>query len=675
MAIGKISGPMLQTNLERQGVDLSIDGNLIYADVTNHRVGIYKSNPQYTFDVNGNARLANILLLGNTISSTQGKVNFGSNANVVITGGQVYSTIYTDGTGNLNWANLNQLAVMSGLTSNSIQLGRALSPTPGLGTSSLTTGLTVADAIQTLDNILGNITNASGNTIHVVDITGTLKTNNQPYITDLNNITINGNLTVQGNTFFSGYSDLTVSDSIINLHTSANLAPWTYNDGKDIGFKFHYYDYQDSHAFLGLANDTKYLEFYDRGIEGTGNIFQGNTYGTIKAGGLLLANTTQSTSSTTGALRVTGGAGIGGNLYVQGNTTIGGNLTVNGDIVGFSANTITMFDSLLYIASNNTTSDLVDIGLVGHYNDGTTSAHTGIIRDATTKEYYFFKGYTAEPTTNDININDASFKQANLNVANLRLNNGLNVNSNGLTVNSGNLEITVPSGLTNIYSTSALLIPSGNVAQRPVAPVAGQIRYNIDTGVVEYFGGIAWVPLSNSVDEETFNGDGATATYTLKQTTTAIGILVSLNGTLQQPNFAYTVTGNQITFAEIPQTTDVVTIRYMAAAVTVNVDKSIIDTPPVTVGTTLTIVDSWDKGAYRSARYTISSSNSTDATMAEVMLLQNNSTSFINTFGVLNTGSNTLSFSSNISGNTVNLLVQGTTSLNRLTVQKTYFNL
>jgi hypothetical protein len=208
-----------------------------------------------------------------------------------------------------------------------------------------------------------------------------------------------------------------------------------------------------------------------------------------------------------------------------------------------------------------------------------------------------------------------------------------------------------------------------------VAPVAGQIRYNIDTGVVEYFGGIAWVPLSNSVDEETFNGDGATATYTLKQTTTAIGILVSLNGTLQQPNFAYTVTGNQITFAEIPQTTDVVTIRYMAAAVTVNVDKSIIDTPPVTVGTTLTIVDSWDKGAYRSARYTISSSNSTDATMAEVMLLQNNSTSFINTFGVLNTGSNTLSFSSNISGNTVNLLVQGTTSLNRLTVQKTYFNL
>jgi hypothetical protein len=40
MAIGRISGPMLLPNLERQGVDLSIDGNLLYFDVTNRTITV-----------------------------------------------------------------------------------------------------------------------------------------------------------------------------------------------------------------------------------------------------------------------------------------------------------------------------------------------------------------------------------------------------------------------------------------------------------------------------------------------------------------------------------------------------------------------------------------------------------------------------------------------------------
>lgn len=134
------------------------------------------------------------------------------------------------------------------------------------------------------------------------------------------NLHVGGNLFVTGNTFTLSTEDLRVQDSIIELHTFANLAPLTTNDGRDIGVKMHYYDTQDSHAFLGRANDTGYLEWYDRGIEGFGNIFQGNTYGTIKAGGALLVNATVSTSTTTGALVVTGGVGIGDGLYVNGSS-------------------------------------------------------------------------------------------------------------------------------------------------------------------------------------------------------------------------------------------------------------------------------------------------------------------------------------------------------------------
>jgi hypothetical protein len=75
MAIGKISGPMLQTNLERQGVDIAIDTDVAYFDVTNKRLGVNTDSPSETLDINGNAKIGDVLLSGNTISSLSGKLN------------------------------------------------------------------------------------------------------------------------------------------------------------------------------------------------------------------------------------------------------------------------------------------------------------------------------------------------------------------------------------------------------------------------------------------------------------------------------------------------------------------------------------------------------------------------------------------------------------------------
>jgi hypothetical protein len=129
---------------------------------------------------------------------------------------------------------------------------------------------------------------------------------------------ITGNLQVEGNIFTIGQQNLSISDAVIDLHTQANLALWTFNDGKDIGLKFHYYDYQDEHAFLGRTNNSGYLEWYDSGRE-IGNVFTGNTHGTIKSGELVVANVTVSSNTITGALRVSGGVGIAGRLNVGGN--------------------------------------------------------------------------------------------------------------------------------------------------------------------------------------------------------------------------------------------------------------------------------------------------------------------------------------------------------------------
>ena len=145
------------------------------------------------------------------------------------------------------------------------------------------------------------------------------------------NLTVDGNLLVQGSRIIIGADTLSILDPIIDLHTYANLAALTFDDGSDIGFKFHYFDTVDSAAFLGRANDTGYLEWYANGTD-VANVFTGTTYGTIKAGEIQLANTTASTSTTSGVLRLDGGAGIKGNLFVGGgiNGVIGNTTAASG---------------------------------------------------------------------------------------------------------------------------------------------------------------------------------------------------------------------------------------------------------------------------------------------------------------------------------------------------------
>jgi len=64
--VGRISGPLLTANLERNGIDLAFRNTsgttqLLYFDVTNGRIGVNKSAPQYQLDVNGNIKTTNVI--------------------------------------------------------------------------------------------------------------------------------------------------------------------------------------------------------------------------------------------------------------------------------------------------------------------------------------------------------------------------------------------------------------------------------------------------------------------------------------------------------------------------------------------------------------------------------------------------------------------------------------
>jgi hypothetical protein len=152
-----------------------------------------------------------------------------------------------------------------------------------------------------------------------------------------------------------------------------------------------------------------------------------NTSQNTRMGIIEGVNTTQNTNITAADTKAqaafdkantaitTSGGSITGSLNVSQNLSVTGNLTVLGTTTTINTSSFTVNDSLITLGVGNYTSDLLDVGISAHYNDG-TNAHTGFIRDHETKEWYVFKGYTPELTANNnININHASFAKANVN--------------------------------------------------------------------------------------------------------------------------------------------------------------------------------------------------------------------------------------------------------------------
>ena len=65
MALGRISGAMLQGNLERDGSDLAFETDLLYLDVANNRIGIKNTTPAHNLDVATSGKIGNFTRRGN----------------------------------------------------------------------------------------------------------------------------------------------------------------------------------------------------------------------------------------------------------------------------------------------------------------------------------------------------------------------------------------------------------------------------------------------------------------------------------------------------------------------------------------------------------------------------------------------------------------------------------
>ena len=109
--------------------------------------------------------------------------------------------------------------------------------------------------------------------------------------------------------------------------------------------------------------------------------------------------------------------------------------------------------------------------------------------------------------------------------------------------------------------SSGVVLPRGPASQRPDYPTFGMIRFNTDTGFVEFYNGTIWQNVgvggvvSYTVDN--FVGDGVETIFTMSVAESVeTQIIVFVGSIYQDPATAYTVDGGfDITFTSAPPNT------------------------------------------------------------------------------------------------------------------------
>ena len=131
-----------------------------------------------------------------------------------------------------------------------------------------------------------------------------------------------------------------------------------------------------------------------------------------------------------------------------------------------------------------------------------------------------------------------------------------------------------------VVGTNSMIPPTGTTAQRPGSPSAGDFRYNSTENKLEYYNGSTWILIEGSnyslVTSDSFTGDGSTTAFTLSSAATTNSVIVNINGALQQPTTAYSVSGTTITMVEAPHVDDVLEVRIFSTALS-NIQTLIAD--------------------------------------------------------------------------------------------------
>ena len=140
------------------------------------------------------------------------------------------------------------------------------------------------------------------------------------------------------------------------------------------------------------------------------------------------------------------------------------------------------------------------------------------------------------------------------------------------TVSVGN-STQITNAVLSLNSTNSLVIPRGNNSQRPDPAQVGMLRFNNETDTVEFYTDAeGWQSAAQQftlITSQTFTGTGYSTVFTLNTPQTTDSVIVSLNGVVQVPVTAYSVSGTTLTFTAAPGPGYAIEVRSLTTTTTV----------------------------------------------------------------------------------------------------------
>lgn len=456
----------------------------------------------------------------------------------------------------------------------------------------------------------------AGNVVYISGYvySGLLGVTNLPDIQVTGNISVTGNVDANifnGNTAYFGNVDVTGNVDAGGFSTTGNITATGNIQGGNLISDGAVIGNVDISGNLTVANLTVQEYFVGNivSISDTVSVTGNVTAGNLVSNALVSGANVQVTSLTANRVVYVGADDYlvdsadfsfdGSNANIQGQLIVD-NFTIDGTSITSNANISVQSsgNGNIDITPNGTGAVNIDNIAIA---DNTISSTTGnivvdptaniVLPDETANAILYLTPNQEIETSANLTFNGSDLVLiGSANIDNVRIDTtdiSSDANLSIITSNNGNLVFTVDgTGIASFVSTTSLTIPAGNTAQRPGSPETGAIRFNTAITQVEVWDGAQWEVVGSdfvSITNQTINGDGSTDTFTLDESTTAAAIIVATNGVVQQPGVAYTVTGNSITFAEPPQISDVVDVRFTAAVTYVNAITNLSGNAEITV--------------------------------------------------------------------------------------------
>jgi hypothetical protein len=337
---------------------------------------------------------------------------------------------------------------------------------------------------------------------------------------------------------------LDVANNRVGINTSADAITATFTiNGNAVANNL------ELHNSLSTAGNISTFNFVATGnanavnISASGNI---NAFANITGSNINAINLSATGNTVLSSLSVAGTANIG-NLFATNFSSTGNSTAVNLSVAGtVTANNFVALQTITAVGT-----------ITGNVLSAVGNINTPNLYVSTTAVLPNITGLT----NGNVNISAAGTGKINL---------------HNLAVNNTTITSTSPTSLVTIGGTGAMTVPTGTLAQRPVAAPVGSLRFNTDLEELETWDGATWnsslTPQGNpgTISDQQITPDGISTIYTLNQSATENNVLVFFNGVLQYPGTAYSVSDTTITFAQAPLSGDNIDIRFVAYTTSVS---------------------------------------------------------------------------------------------------------